>query len=351
MKTTVAIDGTDFLINGRRTYAGRQHGGRRIEGLLFNSRMIQAIFDDENPETRRYWAYPDTGEWDPDRNTDEFCAALPTYRAHGLLAVTVGLQGGGSIYTSPIYESYLNSAFEPDGAPKPAYFDRLTRVLRAADDAGIVVIVNYFYWRQERFESDAAVRRATEETTRWLLASGYRNVMVDLRNEIKAGDGLLQSGRIHELLDLVRHTTLDGRRLLVGTSTHPENHLPPGDWRRYCDYLMPHGNDSPPDAWRSELQALKRSEPMRERPRPIVCNEDSHDVRNLDVSVDEGCSWGYFDQGYGCGMFQAKHDWAAQGRESRYADLSGFQTLPVNWSINTDFKRAFFARVEEITGS
>ncbi|MDH7571265.1 MAG: hypothetical protein QHJ73_16940, partial [Armatimonadota bacterium] len=221
MRTVVEIDGTDFLIDGAKTYPGRVHEGRRIEGLLMNSRMVQAIFDDECAETRGCWAYPDTGVWDPQRNTDEFCRALPEYRRHGLLAVTVGLQGGGSIYTQPVYERYLNSAFQPDGSLKPPYFQRLRQVLAAADAVGMVVIVNYFYWRQERFESDAAVRRATELATQWLLESGFRNIVVDLKNEVQAGEGLLRSGGIHYLLEIVRGCTLNGRRLLVGTSTHP----------------------------------------------------------------------------------------------------------------------------------
>ena len=61
--------------------------GHRIEGLLLNSRMIQGIFDDLNPETRPRWAYPDTGRWDPERNTREFIAAMPEWRRHGLLAL------------------------------------------------------------------------------------------------------------------------------------------------------------------------------------------------------------------------------------------------------------------------
>ena len=42
--------------------------------------MVQATFDDDNPQTAGHWRYPDTGEWDPDCNTDEFCAALPGYQ-------------------------------------------------------------------------------------------------------------------------------------------------------------------------------------------------------------------------------------------------------------------------------
>jgi hypothetical protein len=59
-QTTVAIQGDGFLINGRPTYQGRTWRGMRIEGLLQNSRMVQGIFDDLNPETRNLWAYPDT---------------------------------------------------------------------------------------------------------------------------------------------------------------------------------------------------------------------------------------------------------------------------------------------------
>src|SRR5687768_3415906 len=88
-KTTVAIDGDRFLIDGRPTYAGRTWRGMRIEGLLMNARMVQGIFDDLNQETRGRWAYPDTKRWDPERNTREFIAAMPAWRATGLLSFTI----------------------------------------------------------------------------------------------------------------------------------------------------------------------------------------------------------------------------------------------------------------------
>jgi len=65
----------------------------KLEGLLLNSRMANAVIDDENPSTLGVWAYAD-GPWDAERSTREFIAQLPTYRAHGLLAVSVNLQGG-----------------------------------------------------------------------------------------------------------------------------------------------------------------------------------------------------------------------------------------------------------------
>ncbi|HUO46851.1 MAG TPA: hypothetical protein VM470_08460, partial [Acidimicrobiia bacterium] len=51
--TQVTVSGTDFFVGGRVTYPGTS-----VEGLLLNSRMVQAVFDDENPETVGQWAYP-----------------------------------------------------------------------------------------------------------------------------------------------------------------------------------------------------------------------------------------------------------------------------------------------------
>ena len=90
--TIVSIDAGEFLVNGRPTYAGRSHDGMKVQGLLFNSRMVQGIFDDRNAETRARWRYPD-GPWDAERNTREFIAAMPLWKAKGLLAFTINLQG------------------------------------------------------------------------------------------------------------------------------------------------------------------------------------------------------------------------------------------------------------------
>jgi len=39
-KTEVGIVGDAFHINGQPTYAGRFWNGHKVEGLLFNSRMV-----------------------------------------------------------------------------------------------------------------------------------------------------------------------------------------------------------------------------------------------------------------------------------------------------------------------
>ena len=351
--TEVAIEGTGFLIDGEPTYKGRVHQGRKIEGLLHNSRMVQAIFDDANPETAAHWRYPDTGVWDPDRNTDEFCAALPEYRMFGLLAVTVGLQGGGSMYLPEVYDAYVNSAFEGDGTRKPAYFDRLARVLDAADDAGMVVIVNIFYWKMvEKMSGEAAVKRATAETTDWLLRTGHRNVMVDVYNEFNDGDRIVDAPRIHELIEIVKGTTLGGRRLLTSSSWCPPAATRPGPWEAMVDFYLPHGNDSWGRRLRWKTSEIRKSAAYQADPRPIVYNEDSMYVNNLDAAVDEYASWGFYIQGYGCGGWDHGHyEWTQHNRESTFEALTGYQTVPVNWGVNTGLKKAFFYRLADITGA
>ena len=89
-QTRIEIRGSDFWINGAPTYAGRTWAGHRVERLLLNARMVQATFDDLNPDTRDRWAYPDTGRWDPERSVQEFLAMLPAYRRHGLRAEITG---------------------------------------------------------------------------------------------------------------------------------------------------------------------------------------------------------------------------------------------------------------------
>jgi hypothetical protein len=351
MKTEVTIDATQFLINGKPTYPGISYQGKPVQGLLMNSRMIQAIFDDDNPETRKLWAYPDTGKWDPQRNTREFCAQLPTYRAHGLLGVTVGLQGGGSIYAPDVYNTYRMCAFADDGSLRQPYFDRLLSVLQAADEVGMVVIVNYFYWKQMlHCPGDAGLMQVTEKATDWLLRTGYANILIDVVNEVGSGwkRPLCEPEGIHKLIDIVKHTALNGRRLLASASTNGGDQIPTESWLASEDFDLPHGNGCSPAQLVAKLRNIRATSQYRKRPRPLLINEDSVYLANCDAAVGEYCSWGYYSQGAGSKDKMYDDIWRPV-RETRYEDLSGFQTLPVNWSINTPRKREFFAKVKAIT--
>jgi hypothetical protein len=326
--TRLAIRGEAFLIDGPPTYAGRTWRGHRIEGLLLNARMVQATFDDLNPATRGRWAYPDTGVWDSERNVREFLAMLPEYRRYGLLGITVNLQGGSPEGYSK-EQPWDNSAFDPDGALRLAFMDRLRRVLDRADDLGMVVIVGYFYCGQdERLRDEMAVRRAVENATHWLLAGGWENVLVEINNECdvpRYEHAILQPRRVHELIALARGITHEGRRLLVGTSylgiDFAKLVLTPAPTARdliladdlnisaaviaVSDFLLIHGNGALDPSQIALMVARVRALPGY-RPLPIVCNEDDHfafeqPINNFAVALANRVSWGYFDPGEGVG--------------------------------------------------
>jgi hypothetical protein len=102
------------------------------------------------------------GAWDADRNTWEFLCAMSSWRQAGLLSLTVNLQGESPTGYSAD-QPWNNSAFAPDGSLRQPFFDRLTRVLNAADRLGMVVILGYLDFGQgQRFTDEAAIIRATD---------------------------------------------------------------------------------------------------------------------------------------------------------------------------------------------
>jgi hypothetical protein len=335
--TTVSIERDSFYINGRPTYRNRSFQGHNIEGLLMNTRMVQATFDDENPETRSRWAYPDTKTWDPDRNTSEFIAQMPEWKRHGILAFTVNLQGGSPQGYSKAHP-WHNSAFTESGSLKPAYLGRLKRILDRADQLGMVPILGYFYFGQDqRLRDEAAVRTGVINATNWILDQGYRNVLIEINNEcnVKAYDHeILKPARVHELILLAKQQSRGSRRLLVGTSYGGQTPALPNVIRT-SDFLLLHGNGRDnPARMREVVEQTRAAEGYRIM--PVLVNEDDHfrfedPDSHLMTMVAMRVSWGYFDPGV-----------------SDYRD--GFQCPPVNWSASTERKRAFLAKIKEITG-
>jgi len=337
-KTTVAIVGEEFHINGKPTYEGHQWNGRKIQGLLFNSRMVQATFDDLNAETVGRWAYPDTKQWDAGRNTREFLAAMPEWRRHGLLGVTVNFQGGSPQGYSK-EQPWDNNAFTPEGELRPPFAARMARVLDRADELGMVVILGYFYFGQdERLKDEVAVVRATDNATK-LLDGGWRNVVVEVNNEcnVRYDHAILKPERVHELIERVKDAKRGDRRLLVSTS-YGGNQIPRENVVRASDFLLLHGNGvSLPDRI-AEMVRLTRQMPGY-TPKPILFNEDDHfnfdqPMNNFLAAVSVGAGWGYFD-------FRMKDEGFAEG----------YQSVPVNWGISSARKRGFFKLLAEISGA
>lgn len=338
-RTHVSIQGDQFFINGKPTYEGRTWRGHKIEGLLMNLRMVQGVFDDLNPETVERWAYPDTGKWDAERNVREFLAAMPEWRRHGLLAFTINFQGGSPQGYSRD-QPWENNAYEPDGTLRPAYADRMKRVIDFADDLGMVVILGYFYFGQdERLQDEAAVIKAVDQTTAWILDHGWRNVIVEVNNEcnVRYDHPILQPERVHELIDRVKATTRDGYRLLVSTS-YGGGRVPSENVVRSSDYILLHGNGVHDHRRIPELVKETRAVPGY-RPMPILFNEDDHfnfDVpdNNFTMAVSAYAGWGLFD-------FRMRDEGFDEG----------FQSVPANWGISSRRKAGFFRLLAEITGA
>lgn len=332
-RTEVAIHGARFFLNGRPTYEGRVWEGMKIEGLLLNSRMVQGIFDDLNPHTAGRWKYPDTGRWDPQRNTREFVAAMPSWRAHGLLAFTLNLQGGSPQGYSK-EQPWRNSAINPDGSLRPDYLARLKLILDRADSLGMVVILGYFYFGQdEHLRDDGAVRTATQNATRWLRAGGWRNILVEIANECDNRSyerASLRAAHIHSLIESVRAAGLPAGASFNGGS------IPTANVVRASDFLLLHGNGVG-DPARIAAMVEQARRVAGYRPMPVLFNEDDHfafdqPANNMRSALAAYASWGYFDPG-----------------ASDYAD--GYQCPPVNWTINTARKKAFFAAVRRCSGA
>ncbi len=376
--TVVEIQGGDWLLDGRPVHEGREWNGCPVSGLLLNSRMANGLFDDLNPVTRGLWAYPDTGVWDAERNTDELIAALPAYRASGLAAIGVNLQGaapggyyrwhdeavkdllarlggGGTAPTaaevwrgleSPRSQPWDSGAFASDGALRPAFAARAERLIGAADARGMAVCLGLFYFGQdERLRDEAAVRRAVDNACDWLLGLPHENVVVEVNNEADIPlyeHAVLTVDEVHALVAQVRGHRRGKRCLLAGTSVSGRR-APTAAIAEASDFLLLHGNglDEPEmiTARVAETRALAGY-----RGQPVVFNEDDHfdfggRRSNFAAALAARAGWGYFDPGAGAG-----------GRTAWGNYRDGYQNPPIDWSIGTPRKRAFFAMLEDVTG-
>ncbi len=284
-RTAVSIDGTNFLINSELTYGDCK---AEAKGRLMNIRMVNSVFDDENPETR-----PEG--FDPEVNTSNFIKSLDQYKSKGILAFTINLQGG-----FPGYEGAINTAFRADASLKPEYMKRVSRVIEAADERGIVIILGLFYQRQDEIlPNPDAVRKATANAAAWVRDKGYKNVIIEIANEyvhsgfadiIRSEDGEV------ELINIVRSTAPG---LIVSTSGI-------GNCRfheKLCeaaDFILIHGNGCNPDIYAERVNSYKKYG------KPIVFNEDwcfSDDPRGIPdaaqkatAAFDTGASWGIMNE-------------------------------------------------------
>lgn len=312
-QTVLSAIGDKFCLNGKLTYAEVPGGRVAAHGLLMNARFIQGIFDDKGGRDR--FARFGYGEYDPDAQTDRLVAALPEWYAHGLRAFTVGLQGGGPVFTVEDWTTIDNNPFSEDGRSlDPAYWGRLERLLAGADQLGMAVIVSFLYQAQApRMKDGETVRNAVRAASAALKESGYSNVIIEVANEYDVGHF-----KLHPLVN-----SSEGMAYLVSLAREASGGMPVGaslgggvsrEVAAASDVILVHANNLTRQEYYNRVKEV-RSWSLN---KPIVCNEDSPCVSQLSVAFDTQTSWGY------------------------YNNLTK-QEPPTNWGI-TPGEDAFFAR-------
>ncbi len=115
-----------------------------------------------------------------DAATDLLIKNLDTFKGYGVNTVSVYVMGShfGDV-----------KGYKPDGSLDPVHAVRLARIIEAADDRGMVVLVGCLYWGASRAKADLSkwtqedANKAVANTVAWLSKNKYRNVFVDVDNE------------------------------------------------------------------------------------------------------------------------------------------------------------------------
>lgn len=289
MRTTLSIQDDKFLINGKLTYSEYPNCPKEYHGRLMNARFIQGVFDDKS-DVKRFDRFGKV--FSAEKNTDDLIHALPKWYEVGLRAFTVGFQGGGTCYTIDS-NTIDNNAFSTDGMLLDSeYLNRMKRIIMAADEIGMVVIVSLFYGFQVRhFADDRAVMQAVKTASNWLRDEAFTNVMIEIANEqdiepYQMYPVLYDEKGISQLLQIARR---ESGGIPVGCSTTDKYFS--YEIAKQSDVILVHGNNMTRQEFYNYISKAKSIKPLR----PIVCNEDSQALSQMDVALDAGISWGYYN--------------------------------------------------------
>jgi hypothetical protein len=293
----------------KKTYSGDWFRPEAA-GRMMNLRIAQGLFHDE---------WMTEVPFDPEENTNRLIAALDSYREHGILAISVSLQGG-----NPAYERHdiikrdrshklgpgkgaLVSAFRPDGSLKKAWMKRLSRLQRELDRRGMILNLIYLYQHQdEGLKDTAAIDRAVKNATDWVIEQSCRNVIIEIANEhdVNSYDHEryihLQMGRLIQLARRRFSEKQAGFVPPITASTGGRMQVYEGV-RDHADLVIIHGNGRTPEEKRVRVAELV-ADPLM--PGPIYMNEDDNgrettlanlrlELASCDAAFNSGGSWGY----------------------------------------------------------
>ncbi len=269
---------------------------------------------------------------------------LPEYAALGLDGVAVFLQGGlptdsrdfctGDLVADP--PGNVTTAILPDGSLDPAWMARADRLIRAAADEGMVVILGVVYQRQEQHLADPAEAVAT--VARWVAAQGHDNVLLEVANE--AGSPfyddapLFAPSGIHTLVAAAKAANPS---LPVGSSFRSDvdpgcetgEECIPDAYFEVADFIALHGNGVDTDEFVARIDGADARFDG-----PVLIDEDlppggwsaSKAEARVRATVCAGAGTGYYQQG-----------------SNAYAGVDGFQSVPADWSITGPKTTSWFA--------
>ncbi len=141
-----------FSVRGTKTYLNGQ------EILVKGLRCSNALISDEA--------------------TAELIGNLDTFASYGINTVSVYFMGSrfGDV-----------KGYNEDGSLNAVCAARMGRIIDAADERGMIVLVGCLYWSNSKAKweswTQAQADAAVANTVRWLKEHGYRNVFVDVDNE------------------------------------------------------------------------------------------------------------------------------------------------------------------------
>ena len=308
----LSIKNDKFLLNNVYINANSS-----AEGILINSRMIQGMSDGFNK-----FPYKDTKTWNATRNNIEFVGNMSIWKSQGLNAFTIGLQGGGPS-SSTSSQTQKNSAFNSDGSLKLDYMNRLKLVLDESSKLNMIVIVSLFYRSQVNiFKGYPDVLQGTLNVIHWLQTNNFTNVIIEPVNECQFSEfkkvGLSCDQHVTDLISLAQ-----SYKFPSGCSYKGSGNVPSDKVINASQVILLHGNSMKSNSeYKNQVNAVKKSKSYRGQ--PIVYNEAGTDASKLTWCVQNHVGFGYYDQ-------------------------SGFQSPPVNWSINTSTKQKFFNEAKRLS--
>jgi len=115
-----------------------------------------------------------------DADVKELIENLAVFKSYGVNTVSVFFMGSrfGDV-----------KGYRPNASLDPVYTARMARIIEAADEQGMVVLVGCLYWSNSRAKEDLGhweqeqANTAVANTVRWLNEHDFRNVFIDPDNE------------------------------------------------------------------------------------------------------------------------------------------------------------------------